>query len=145
MSTSLGAVVTGAAGGIGLAAAAVLPVPTRWVWMPRACAWAAVIGTKLAFSARAEPAKISEPSSTGARRRRGACGDMAARTKGETTIMEDRGLKKAEAAAEAEAQAASIPQQAATAKDLAQGAQLMSQTDTTRPSALDFLLNQVGR
>lgn len=50
----------------------------------------------------------------------------------------------AKKAAADEAQAQSLPQQAATAKDLAQGAQLMSQTDTSRPSALDFLLNQAG-
>lgn len=53
--------------------------------------------------------------------------------------------KDAEAAAAAEAQAQALPQQAATAKDLASSAQLMSQTDTTRPSALDFLLNQAGQ
>lgn len=53
--------------------------------------------------------------------------------------------KKAMESANAESQAQSLQQQAATAKDLAQGAQIMSQTDTTRPSALDFLLNQVAR
>ncbi len=52
--------------------------------------------------------------------------------------------KDAQAAADAEAQAQSLPQQAAAAKDMASSAQIMSQTDTTRPSALDFLLNQAG-
>jgi hypothetical protein len=46
--------------------------------------------------------------------------------------------------AEAEAQAAAAPQQAAASKDMAAGAELLSRTDTTRPSALNFLLNQGG-
>ena len=46
--------------------------------------------------------------------------------------------------AQAEAQAAAAPQQAAMAKDVAQGAQLLSETDTNRPSALSFLLGRSG-
>lgn len=41
-------------------------------------------------------------------------------------------------------QASAAPQQAAAVKDMAQGAALLSQTDTSRPSALQFLLNRGG-
>lgn len=47
-------------------------------------------------------------------------------------------------AAAAEARAAQAPAQAAAVRDVAQGAELLSQTDTTRPSALSFLLNRAG-
>lgn len=43
-----------------------------------------------------------------------------------------------------EAQAAAAPAQAAALKDTAQAGQLMSQTDTTRPSPLSFLMERAG-
>lgn len=52
--------------------------------------------------------------------------------------------EQANAAASAEAQAAQAPQQAAALKDSAQSAALLSQTDTTRPSALSFLMQRAG-
>lgn len=50
----------------------------------------------------------------------------------------------ADKAAQAEAQAAQAPQQAAALKDAAGAGQLLSQTDTARPSALSFLMNRGG-
>lgn len=47
-------------------------------------------------------------------------------------------------AAAEEAQAAAGPAQAAGVRDMAQGAELLSKTDTTRPSALSFLLERAG-
>jgi len=58
------------------------------------------------------------------------------------TVMRD--TKKALALASQEAQAAQGGQQAGAVKDMAAGAELLSRTDTTRPSALSFLLNQAG-
>lgn len=52
--------------------------------------------------------------------------------------------EQAEASYSKDAQQAQGAQQASATRDLAQGAQLLSQTDTTRPSALQFLLNQGG-
>ena len=52
--------------------------------------------------------------------------------------------EKAEKAAADEAQAMQGPAQAAAAKDVASSAQLLSQTDTARPSALSFLMNRAG-
>lgn len=52
--------------------------------------------------------------------------------------------EEANRAAQAEAQAMQAPQQAQALKDSAQGAQLLSETDTTRPSALSFLMNRAG-
>jgi len=48
------------------------------------------------------------------------------------------------AAAQAQQQAAG-PAQATAAKDVAGAAQLLSQTDTARPSALSYLLNRTGQ
>lgn len=50
----------------------------------------------------------------------------------------------ANASAQAEAQAAQAPQQAAAVKDMAAGAELLSRTDTARPSALNYLLSRSG-
>lgn len=52
--------------------------------------------------------------------------------------------EQANQSAQAEAQAAQAPAQAAAAKDMAQGAELLSRTDTARPSALQYLLNRGG-
>lgn len=51
---------------------------------------------------------------------------------------------EANKSAAAEAQQAAVPQQAAAAKDAAGAAELLSKTDTTRPSALQFLMQQRG-
>jgi hypothetical protein len=51
---------------------------------------------------------------------------------------------EANKSAQAEAQAAQGPAQATAVKDMAAGAQLLSETDTTRPSALSFLMNRAG-
>jgi hypothetical protein len=51
---------------------------------------------------------------------------------------------EANKAASTEAQAMQGPAQATAAKDLAAGAQLLSETDTARPSALSFLMNRAG-
>lgn len=57
-------------------------------------------------------------------------------------VMEtDENAEKAFGAAQ---QMAAGPEQASAVKDLAQGASLLSQTDTSRPSALQFLLNRGG-
>lgn len=56
-------------------------------------------------------------------------------------MVDDRA---ANAAAQREAQQAQGPAAAAAAKDGAQAAELLSRTDTTRPSALQFLLNRGG-
>lgn len=52
--------------------------------------------------------------------------------------------EEANKAASAEASAVAGPAQATAAKDSAQAAQLLSQTDTARPSALSFLLGRGG-
>lgn len=51
---------------------------------------------------------------------------------------------KAEADAAAEAQQAAGPAQAAMGKDVAASAELLSKADTSRPSALSFLMNRGG-
>lgn len=55
-----------------------------------------------------------------------------------------RSDEDAEASAQAESQAAQAPQQAAAAKDMAASAELLSRTDTARPSALNYLLSRSG-
>jgi hypothetical protein len=55
-----------------------------------------------------------------------------------------RETRAAQQLASREAQVAAGPAQATAVKDLAQGAELLSQTDTTRPSALSFLLERAG-
>lgn len=50
----------------------------------------------------------------------------------------------ASTAAQAEAQAAQAPQQATAARDMAASAELLSRTDTARPSALNYLLSRSG-
>jgi len=56
-----------------------------------------------------------------------------------------RSDEEANASAQAEQQAAAGPAQATAAKDVAAGAELLSRTDVTRPSALQFLLNSTGQ
>jgi hypothetical protein len=51
---------------------------------------------------------------------------------------------EAQKGADAEAQAQQAPAAAAAGKDMATSAQLLSQTDTARPSALSFLMNRAG-
>lgn len=51
---------------------------------------------------------------------------------------------EADASAQAEAQAAQAPQQATAAKDMAASAELLSRTDTARPSVLNYLLSRSG-
>lgn len=52
--------------------------------------------------------------------------------------------QKAQQAAAAEAQAAQAPEQAGAMRDVAAGAELLSKTDISRPSALSFMLNRAG-